>query len=68
MNKIVKGCIIGTVLYGMTEIGFELGKCHMLRIMAKYDISPNEVISILSEDKRLKSRFIANVAKIAKES
>lgn len=68
MNKIIKGCVIGAVLYGVTEFGFEFGKSHMLGTLAKYDCSPNEAISLLEADKRRKLKFIANVAKIVKES
>ena len=67
MNKFVKGCIIGTAFYGVAEASFQIGKGYMLGTLAKYDCPPNELIPILAADKRRRSKFVSNVAKLAKK-
>lgn len=63
MNKIIKGCIMGALSIGAFEFGFQLGKSYMLGILAKYNLSANELIEILSSYDRPISRFIVDVAK-----
>lgn len=67
MNKIVKGCIIGTIFIGTAEFAFALGKASILGTLLKYNASAEEAISILDNDKRIKLRCISLLAKIFKE-
>ena len=67
MNKIVKGCVIGTIFIGMAEFAFTLGKASMLGCLLKYNASAEEAISILNKDGRIKLRCISSLAKIFKE-
>lgn len=59
MNKIVKKLIIGGVIYGIAELSYVMGKGRILSILRTTDMSAPEAIKILSEDDRLKTKFIA---------
>lgn len=64
MNKIVKKLIIGGVVYGIAELSFTIGKGRMLSILRTTDYSAPEAIKILSEDDRLKLKFIAWIGEL----
>ena len=68
MKKVAKNCVIGAIICGACQLCFDMGKGHMLGVMAKYndECSPVEAIDILSNDDgkhKLRSKFIAEMAK-----
>lgn len=70
MNKIVKGCLIGGVLYGVLEFGYIIGKIKTLRSLAiceQWDIKPSELVNGLKESDRLKTKLIGHISEV-KES
>ena len=62
MNKIVKKCIVGSVIYVMCDISFHFGKGYMLGTMAKLDVTGSQCLNALSDDKRWRAKFIKKVA------
>lgn len=67
MNKLIKTCIIGGIVYMMCDASFQMGKGHILGVLAKADISASQCIDVISDDKRLRAKLIRMVAKIKKE-
>ncbi len=67
MNKLIKTCIVGGIVYMMCDASFQMGKGHILGILAKADVSASQCIDAMSDDKRLRAKFIRMVAKIEKE-
>ena len=71
MNKLIKAGIIGGIIYGVSELWFELGKGHVLGILAagedKGVLSPSELLDSLSDDGSLTGRIITKYAKYEKE-
>ena len=67
MNKLIKTCIVGGIVYAMCDTAYQLGKGHILGILAKSDVSASQCIDAMSDDKRLRAKFIRMVAKIEKE-
>ena len=68
MKKVAKNCIIGAIIYGACQLCFDMGKGHMLGVMAKHndECSPVEVIDILSNGDgkhKLRSKIIVELAK-----
>lgn len=47
MNKIVKKCIVGGVIYVMCDISFRFGKGYMLGTMAKLDVTGSQGLNAL---------------------
>lgn len=75
MNKAIKICVAGTILYGTISIGYAMGEGTMLGILTKYNLNPNEVIEALKEcgecsvSNTIRRRFVRLVAlTTAKES
>lgn len=64
MNKLIKVCAIGGIMYGMMEFGYTLGKADMLGILKALNVLPTDAIDIFSEDNHKKLKFIASVAKL----
>nr|DAV35674.1 MAG TPA: hypothetical protein [Caudoviricetes sp.] len=52
MNKLIKRCAIGGIIWGTLELGFILGKGYMLGVLKAYDISVIEAITLYSGDSR----------------
>lgn len=63
MNKMIKVCVIGSIVYGAMEFAYSFGKGQMLGILKAYNTSAEDCIDLLSSDKRKKARFISRVAK-----
>ena len=67
MNKLIKTCIVGGIVYMMCDASFQMGKGHILGVLAKADVSASECIDVISNDKRLRAKLIRMVAEIKKE-
>ena len=67
MNKLIKTCIVGGIVYMMCDASYQIGKGHILGILAKADVSASQCIDAISNDKRLRAKLIKIVAKINKE-
>ena len=67
MNKIVKGCIIGVLSFGVFEFAGQFGKGYMLGYLAKNNLSADEAIEILSTYKKPTAWIISDVAKFIKK-
>lgn len=67
MNKLIKTCIVGGIVYMMCDTAFQTGKGHILGVLAKADVSASQCIDAISDDKRLRAKLISAVAKIKKE-
>ncbi len=67
MNKILKTALIGVGIYEGCNLVFDLGKAHMLGILAKYNVTANETIDLLAADKRARSKLISKCATIFKQ-
>lgn len=67
MNKLIKTCIVGGIVYMMCDASFQMGKGHILGVLAKADVSASQCIDAISDDKRLRAKLIRMVAKIEKE-
>ena len=63
MNKIVKKIIIGCAIYGFAELSYTFGKGRMLSVLRTTNHSAPEAIKLLSEDDRLKLKFIEWIGK-----
>lgn len=64
MIKIVEACIIVAVILGIINLIFDQGKGFQLGLLLKYGLSPEEAISLLREDKRIKQRIILYYAEL----
>ena len=62
MNKLIKRCAIGGIIWGTMELGFILGKGYMLGVLKAYDISVLEAITLYSGDSRKSLRFMTKLA------
>lgn len=67
MNKLIKTCIVGGIVYMMFDASYQMGKGHVLGVLAKSDVSASQCIDAMSDDKRLRAKFIRMVAKITKD-
>ena len=67
MNKFIKTCIIGGIVYVMCDATYRLGKGHMLGILAKTNVSASQCMDAISDDKRLRVKLVSKVAKFTKE-
>lgn len=66
MNKILKTALIGVGIYEGCNLMFDLGKAHMLGTLAKYNVTANEVIDFIAEDKCARLKLISKCATIYK--
>lgn len=68
MNKTIKYCVAGTVLYGTLFAVRAAGEGTMLGLLAKYDLKPSEAIEVLKEyqgdgvTNTIRRRFVRLVA------
>lgn len=67
MKKILKTIIIGGAIYGGLDLMLFCGKAHMLSILAKYDMDPNETIDQLKSENGLILKFIGNFAEFLRD-
>ena len=67
MNKFIKTCIIVGIVYAMCDATYQLGKGHMLGILAKTNVSASQCMDAISDDKRLQVKLVSGVAKFIKE-
>lgn len=67
MNKLIKTCIVGGIVYMMCDASFQMGKGHILGVLVKADASASQCIDVISNDKRLRAKLIRMVAKLKKE-
>lgn len=67
MNKILKIALIGVGIYEGCNLMFDLGKAHMLGTLVKYNVTANEVIDFIAEDKRARLKLISKCATIFKQ-
>lgn len=66
MNKLIKTCIVGGIVYAMCDVSYQLGKGRMLGILAKTDVSASQCMDILTDDERLRVKFVEKIAEITK--
>lgn len=66
MKKMLKTVLIGGAIYEGLNLTFYLGKAHTLGVLAKYNVTGDEVIDLLASDKRLRAKLISKVAALAK--
>lgn len=69
MNKLIKTCVIGGIVWASAETAFHYGKGYMLGMMYAYQgkVNPSDMLYILSTDKRMRSKFIAKIAEKEKQ-
>lgn len=67
MNKLIKAFIVGGIVYAMCDASCQLGKGYMLGVLAKENVSASQCIDAISDDKRLRVKFVEMVAKYIKE-
>ena len=67
MNKLIKTCIVGGIVYAMCDMTYQLGKGRMLGALAKANVSASQCIDAISDDKHLRVKLVKMVAKITKE-
>lgn len=67
MNKMLKTAFIGAAIYIGSQLVFDFGKGHALGTLARSNIPATEAIDILASDKRLRLKFIVNVANLVKK-
>ena len=71
MNKLIKAGIIGGIIYGVSELWFELGKGHVLGVLAAGEnenvLPPSELLDSFSDDNRLRSKIVSKYGKYEKE-
>lgn len=66
MNKLIKTCIVGGIVYAMCDVSYQLGKGRMLGTLAKTDVSASQCMDILTDDERLRVKFVEKIAEITK--
>lgn len=62
MNKIVKGCITGALIIGAFELGGKFGTGHTLGLMARSQLSVEEILQELKKSNKLSAWFVRDVA------
>ena len=62
MNKLIKSCAIGGIIWGATELSFLYGKGYVLGVLKAYEKSATDAITICSGDSSKKLRFMAKIA------
>lgn len=68
MNTVIKGCIIGAVFYEAFKFVCRCGMGYILGILAKYNLTADEAIEILSAYKHPSTHLVAGIAKFLKKS
>ena len=67
MNKLIKMCIVGGIVYVMSDLSYQLGKGRMLGVLAKTNMSASQCIDLISDDENLRVKFVKMIAKITEE-
>lgn len=67
MNKLIKTCIIGSIIYAISDASYQIGKGHMLGALAKTDLTGSQGMDAISDDKHPRVKFVSMVAKLTKE-
>ncbi len=62
MEKLIKVCIIGGIVYAVADMCYFTGKGAMLGLMKKYDKSASEAIREISNSKNLRLKYVTWVA------
>lgn len=62
MEKLIKVCIIGGIIYAVADACYFTGKGATLGLMKKYDKSASEVIQEISNSKNLRLKYVTWVA------
>lgn len=68
MNKLIKATIIAGSICAACDVSFLFGKGCMLGTMAKYNVTSQQVIEILSKDKNSRIKFVRKIAELKMES
>ena len=66
MNKLIKTCIVGSIIYAISDASYQMGKGRMLGALAKTDLTGSQVLNAISDDERPRVKFVSMVAKITK--
>lgn len=67
MNKLIKMCIVGGIVYVMSDASYQLGKGRILGVLAKTNMSASQCIDIISDDKNLRVKLVKMIAKMTEE-
>lgn len=62
MNKLIKTCIVGGIVYAMCDTAYQFGKGHVLGVLAKMNMPASQCIDAISDDKRPRVKFVKMVA------
>lgn len=68
MNKLIKTCIVGCIIYAISDVSFQLGKGCILRPIIQNNMTGSQIIEAMSNDKRLRVRFVKKIAELKDES
>lgn len=66
MNKLIKTCIVGSIIYAISDASYQLGKGRMLGVIAKTDLTGSQCMDAISDDKHPRVKFVSMVAKLTK--
>lgn len=67
MNKLMKMCIVGGIVYVMSDVSYQLGKGRILGALAKTNMSASQCIDAISDDKHPRAKLVKMIAKITEE-
>lgn len=67
MNKFIKMCIVGGIVYAISDVSYQLGKGRILGVLAKTNMSASQCIDVISDDKHLRAKFVKMIAEITEE-
>lgn len=67
MNKLIKMCIVGGIVYAMCDVSYQLGKGRILGVLAKTNMSASQCINVISDDKNLRVKLVKMIAKFTEE-
>lgn len=67
MNKLIKTCIVGSIIYAISDVSYQMGKGRMLGGLAKTGITASQCMDAISDNKHPRVKFVSMVAKITKE-
>ena len=67
MNKLIKMCIVGGIVYVISDVSYQLGKGRILGALAKTNMSASQCIDAISDDKNLRVKLIKMIAKMTEE-
>ena len=71
IKKVAKVCVIGGILYGAVELGYDLGKGQMLGILRKYNISADDMLTMVGPNtngkRTIREKIIYSVSTMVKE-